>query len=147
MSQAKPVVWFADDPKPNTFFIRSPFRSWKFIVNTLLVAVVCFFYVTVVWKYWDQLHTDAAIIPFFTFLLLFVVYPYWWAIKRHGKIRELYLSGELTEQPADSAMDKLLHVADNSLNEGLRNSSCMFGVFLVALVFWKLQHTGHLFHP
>jgi hypothetical protein len=147
MSQAKPVVWFADDPKPNTFFSRSLFRSRQFILNTALVAVMSISYGFVVWKYWDELNTQAAIISFSIFLLLFVVYPYWWSIKRHGKIRELYLSGELPEQPADSAIDNLLHVADSAMNEGLRNSSVLFGMFLAALVLSKFQHMRQLFHP
>ena len=138
MSQAKPVNWFADDPKPNTFFFRSPFCSWQFIVNTVLLVVVCLGCGTVVWKYWDVVGLRHSYI---LILLLFnVVYPYWWALKRHGKIRKLHLSGEITEQPAGSPLDSLLQVADNSMNEGLRNSSAMFGIFLLSLVLWRFQH-------
>ena len=41
MSEHKAVVWFSNDPEPNTFFFRSPFRSWQFVVNTILLGVVC----------------------------------------------------------------------------------------------------------
>jgi hypothetical protein len=135
MNQVKPVAWFMDDPKPNTFFFRSPFRSWKFIVNTLLLLVMCIGYGVFIWTYRDFRHSYHLV-----FLLLFVIYPYWWAIKRHNRIRKLYLSSEIAAQPAGSPLDSVLQVADDSLNEGLRNSSAMFGIFLLTLVFWGFQH-------
>jgi hypothetical protein len=135
MSQAKPVTWFEDDPKPNNFFFRSPFRSWKFVINTVLLVVMCLSYVGVVWNYRGPRYSYILI-----FLLFNVVYPYWWAIKRHNKIKELYLSGGIVEQPANSPMDSLLQVADDSLNEGLRNSSAMFGIYLLTLVLCRFQH-------
>jgi hypothetical protein len=127
MSQDKPVVWFVDEPKPNTFFFRSPFRSWKFVINTILLAVMCLSYGAAIWNYRNLRYV-------LVFLLLNVVYPYWWAVKRHNKIRELYLSGGIAEQSAGTPLDSVLQVADDSMNEGLRNSSAMFGIFLLFLV-------------
>jgi hypothetical protein len=46
MSEPKTVVWFGDDPKPNTFFFRSPFRSWKFLVCTALLVSVCALFIS-----------------------------------------------------------------------------------------------------
>jgi hypothetical protein len=69
-------------------------------------------------------------------LLQNVGYPYWWAIKRHGKVKALYLAGDITEQTSASPLDELLGIADSSLNEGLRNASCLFGLFLLYSV-WK----------
>ena len=136
MSETSAVGMFGDQPEPNTFFFRSPFRSWKFLINTFLVAAVCFSSAAVLWKYWDLLNQHSY--PAWTFLLVLllqnVVYPFWWALKRHGKIKALYLAGDITEQTSISPLNELLEVADNSLNEGLRNTSFIFGVLLVILV-------------
>jgi hypothetical protein len=134
MSEPKTVVWFGDDPQPNTFFFRSPFRSWKFVINSVLLVVMCLGCAIVAWKYSGLTPT------IFLFLLLNVIYPYWWALKRHGRINELYRSGKIAEQPAESPLNDLLEVADNSMNEGLRNTSFIFGLFLLSIVLGKFQH-------
>ncbi len=134
MSEPKTVVWFGDDPQPNTFFFRSPFRSWKFVINSVLLVVMCLGCAIVTWKYSGLTPT------IFLFLLLNVIYPYWWALKRHGRINELYHSGKIAEQPAESPLNDLLEVADNSMNEGLRNTSFIFGLFLLSIVLGKFQH-------
>jgi hypothetical protein len=134
MNQRKAVVWFGDDPQPNTFFFRSPFRSWTFVFNTVLLVVVCLGCAIVVRKY--SVSTSEILL----LLLLTVIYPYWGALKRHGRINELYRSGKVAEQPAESPLNDLLEVADNSMNEGLRNTSFVFGLFLLSIVLWKLQH-------
>jgi len=136
MSERKPVVWFGDDPQPNTFFFRSPFRSWQFVVNTVLVVVVCLGCAIVVWKSWGYASTTGI----FALLLLDVIYPYWSTLIRHGKINELYHSGRIAEQPGESPLNTLLEVADNSMNEGLRNTTVTFGLFILVFVLWKTYH-------
>jgi hypothetical protein len=65
-------------------------------------------------------------------------YPHWWALILHRKINKLFPEGGISEQPAGSPIDELLSVADNSLNEGLRNTMFCFGLFLLGLVLWHL---------
>ena len=56
MSDHKTVVWFGDDPQPNTFFFRSPFRSWKFLTNTAIVtALFVAFGIVVLFAHWQGL--------------------------------------------------------------------------------------------
>ncbi len=136
MSDPKTVVWFADDPKSNTFFFRPLFRSWKFAINTLLFLSASVGTAIVIYK----LRSGFGNLPvsIFAFFILGVLNPYFWAIKRHGKIHELCLAGTIAEAPADSPTDVLLKVADDSLNENARNSMFMFGLFLLTVVMWKL---------
>jgi hypothetical protein len=134
VSEPKAVVWFGDDPQPNTFFFRSPFRSWTFVFNTVLLVVVCLGCAIVVRKYSG--FTSGILL----LLVWNVIYPYWWALKRHGRINELYRSGKIAEQPSGSPLNDLLEVADNSMNEGLRNTAFVFGLFLLSIVLWKFQH-------
>jgi hypothetical protein len=136
MSDRKSVVWFGDDPQPNTFFFRSPFRSWQFVVNTVLVVGVSVGCGIVVWKSSGYTSTTGI----FILLLLTVIYPYWWALIRHGKINELYRSGKITEQLGASSVNTLLEVAENSMNEGLRNTTVTFGLFILAVFLWKTHH-------
>ena len=140
MSQVKPVTWFVDDPKPNTFFSRSPFHSWKFIVNSVLVLANILSLALIAWKYWGKIAGGSLIFVVLTFLLLNVIYPYWSAILRHGKIHELYLSGQLTVEAVGSPVDQILSIADDSMNGGLRNTSFMFLLFLLTLVLYRFEH-------
>jgi hypothetical protein len=111
-----------------------------FLMNTALLAGICLAVVAVLWRFWDKLarHSSVGWLLLLTLLVPNVIYPYWWAIVRHGKINKLYLEGDISEQPAGSPIDELLSVADNSLNEGLRNTMFCFGLFLLALVLWHL---------
>jgi hypothetical protein len=138
MSEHKAVVWFGDDPQPNTFFFRSPFRSWAFVVNTILLVAVCLGSALMLWNYSEGFKSFPSWV--LLLLLLNVVYPYWFALKRHARINERYRSGKIVEQPVETPLNDLLEVADNSMNEGLRNSITSFGVFLLAIFFWKMQH-------
>ncbi len=138
MSEHKAVVWFSDDPQPNTFFLRLPFRSWKFLLNTVLLVVVCLLCALVM----SKLPSFTAFWPLLIFLLLNVVYPYLWALKRHAKVNELYLSGKILGEPAESPQNVLRKVADNFMNEGLRNTSFVFVLFLLCTLFWKLHYLG-----
>lgn len=135
MSASK-VIAFGHESGANTFFFKSPFRSWKFLVNTVLLVTVSVGSAIVVWKC-CSFPVGSAV---FVFLMMNVIHPYWFALRRHGSINELYLSGQISEQPAKSPLNQLLEVADNSINEGLRNASFLFGLFLLVMVFWK-------FHP
>ena len=139
MRQANLVHWFEDDSKPNTFFFRSPFRSWRFLINTALVIMACTTMLICIWRYWDDLgfrYPAAIVFLFFQGAL----YPYLWALKRHSKINELYLADQIAEQPAGSALDQVLEVADDSIHDGFRNSSVLSGLLFLALVFWRLPH-------
>jgi hypothetical protein len=141
MGDIKQVGWFANDKNPNRFFFQSPFRSWKFLVNTALVVLLSLAYLLIVWKYWVQLNRSSF--PYWetllTLLLLMVISPYGWALKRHATINKLYREGKLTEQLTGSSVNDLLEIADNAINEGLRNTSVLFGIFLLFNVFWRLE--------
>jgi hypothetical protein len=141
MGDIKQVVWFANDKKPNRFFFQSPFRSWKFLANTALVAVMSLTYLAIVWRYWVQLNRNSF--PYWgtllTLLILMVIIPFAWALRRLGKINKLYLEGQITEQSTGSPVNDLLEIADNAINEGLRNTSVLFGIFLLFNVLWRLE--------
>jgi hypothetical protein len=126
MSERKAVVWFGDDPQPDTFFFRSPFRSWMFIVNTVLLVSVCVGFVIVGWGY-SNFGLLLAI------LICNVIIPYGRALKLHERINELHLSGKLAEPPAESPLNDLLAVAHISVNGGLFNTSVMFALYLIIL--------------
>jgi hypothetical protein len=141
MGDIKQVVWFANDKKPNRFFFQSAFRSWKFLANTALVAVMSLTYLAIVWRYWVQLNRNSF--PYWetllTLLILMVIIPFAWALRRHGKINKLYLEGQITEQSTGSPVNDFLEIADNAINEGLRNTSVLFGIFLLFNVLWRLE--------
>jgi cytochrome bd-type quinol oxidase subunit 2 len=141
MDDVQPAAYSIANRKPNHFFSESPFRSWMFLINTVLVGAICAAVIAILWKRWDKLaqHSSVAGLFLLTMLVQNVVYPYWWAIIRHRKINRLYLDGSISEQPAGSPVDELLSVADNSINEGLRNTMFCFGLFLLGLVLWHLS--------
>jgi len=141
MSQTKYVPWFEDNPKPNIFFFRSLFRSSKFLVNAALLLAVLVAGARFIWEYGRSLD------PLGVFFLSYVVIQnlvslYWWAMKRHAQLNELYLSGQITEQPAGSLLDQMLDIADNSMNDGLRSTSIasLFLIFTLTMVLGKFQH-------
>lgn len=140
MNGPQPAANSITNRKPNRFFFQSPFRSWDFMINTILLAGICLIMAAVLWRFWEKLssHTSAGWLLLLTLLAPNVVYPYWTAIIRHRKINKLHLEGDISEQPAGSPIDELLSVADSSLNEGLRNTMVCFGLFLFALVSWHL---------
>lgn len=148
MGENKRVVWFTDDKKLNRFFFQSPFRSWKFLVNTALVVLLSLAYLLIVCRYWVQLNRNSF--PYWetllTLLILMVITPYGWALRRHGAINKLYREGKLTEQSADSPLNDILEAADNAINEGLRNTSVLFGIFLLSDVLWRLERFRYLQH-
>jgi hypothetical protein len=126
--------------KPNQFFFQSPFRSWMFLINTALAAVICLAVIAIIWHFWDKLsqHSSVAWLLLLSALVQSVVYPYRWALIRHRKINRLYLERSISQQSAGSPVDELLSVAEDSLNEGLRNTLFCFGLFLLGLVLWHL---------
>lgn len=141
MSQTKYVAWFKDDPKPNIFFFHSLFRSWKFMVNAALLLAVLAAGARFIWKYGGSLD------PIAVFFLSFIVFQnvvslYWWAMKRHAQVNELYLSGQITEQPTGSLLDQILNIADDSMNDGLRSASIASLLLILTLTFalGKFQH-------
>jgi hypothetical protein len=138
MSERKPVVWFADDPELNTFFFRSPFRSPKFAINTVLLIAVIMGVGATAWEYSKDIHRY----PWWILLVLlfFVINPYWRALIRHRQIRELYLSGNISDQRTGSALDDLLKLADDSMNDGLLNSLTIFGLFLLSVLLGTASH-------
>ena len=74
------------------------------------------------------------------FLPLNVVYPYWWALKRHAKIYEHYRATRISEYAVENPLNDLLEVADNSMNEGLRNSTALFGILLLTIYLCRWVH-------
>lgn len=70
-------------------------------------------------------------------LLINAVHPFRYALKRHRRIYELYRAGKIAEEPVETPVNDLLEVADNSLNEGLRNSISVFGILLLAEFLWR----------
>jgi hypothetical protein len=134
MSTPKVTTWLGEGPQPNTFFFGSPFRSWKFLINTGLVVAVFIGFTFVAWKF-----ASPALGPLiFVFMLWNVIIPYWVALQRHGRVNELYLSGQISQQTPKSPLNQLLEIADASINEGLRNSSFLFGLLLIFV--WKFHH-------
>lgn len=137
--ESKPVLWFANERKANTFFFRSPFRSWKFLLNIGLSSVVILAFAGATWKYWDKLNQKASSWLIVSVLAVqCVVYPFLRALRLHRKINDLYAAGYVTEQTAGSPLDEILQVADNAMNESLGSTAFMFGLLLFCLMRWKL---------
>lgn len=127
MNEHKQVAWFADEPSPNRFFFRSPFRSWRFVLNTAVFIAFLFVWVLVLAKNWsslDKFYLTATV-------MIGAVQPYLRVLQSHRKINELYLAGKLTDEPAGSLIDELLSVADDALNESFFYSSVVIGALLV----------------
>lgn len=140
MSEAKPVLWFAEERKPNSFFLRSPFRSWEFLIATGIAALVSLAFGLVLWKYWDKLSQGSARCLVLSALFLqTVVYPYVRALQRHKKVGELFAAGYLTVQAAGSPLDEVLEVTDKAINDSLLKSVFLFGTLLFTFVLWKLR--------
>lgn len=133
MSEHKTVVRFADEPKPNKFFFQSPFRSWKFVLDTILLAVVSLGTALMLWNYRSGFSSFPVWVV--VFFLLTALYPYWWALKRHARIYEHYRSNKIQQCSIEDPLNDLLEVADNSMNEGLRNSVALFGILLLVIYF------------
>lgn len=133
MGETKRVIWFTDDKKPNRFFFQSPFRSWKFLLNTAFLILLCLAYLLVLWKYWAQMNRNSF--PHWEVLLAIflggAIFPFCMGLTRHGKINRLYREGKISEQPAESPLDDLLEVADDSINYGLMMTSLLFAAILL----------------
>jgi hypothetical protein len=128
MSDHKQVVWFADDPIPNRFFFRSPFRSWRFVVNTAVLVTFLFVCAIVLNK------NRSSLSKFFWAVFVMLqgaVYPYLRVLQSHRKINELYLAGKITDQPAGTSIDELFNVANNALNDGFFFSTVVMGSLVV----------------
>jgi len=139
MSDHKAVVWFADDQTPDKFFFRSPFRSWKFLVNTAVLIALLFGFAIVLAKNWSNWSASSKIFWAVFLMLQGAIYPYLRVLQSHRKINELYVAGKITEQPAESAIDELLRVANSALNDGLFYSSVTVGILLVFGFFMRLR--------
>ncbi len=135
MNEAKPVVWFADEPTPSTFFFHSPFRSWKFLVNTCVLAALFIGLAIVIYEHRDRWSSQSHRLYWCAFILVTGgLYPYLRALKRRVKISELYLAGKLCTQQAESPIDDVLEVAENAINDGLFYTSTTIGLFLFAVL-------------
>ncbi|HLK03146.1 MAG TPA: hypothetical protein VKT53_01805 [Candidatus Acidoferrum sp.] len=128
MNEHKSVVWFANDAKPNDFFFRSPFQSWKFRVNTAVVVALSLGLIFVLFKNWSKWSLAIRFAWIAFFILQGTLYPFLRILQSHRKINELYLAGKITEQSAESPIDELLSVADNALNDGLFYSLTVLGM-------------------
>ena len=137
MSERKAVVWFSEEPQPNTFFFGSPFRSRIFLANTVLLVGMCFLSGLMIWNYSEAFkHFPSWLLCYFVFG---VVYPYFYALRGHRKIREHYRSGKLSLQEVETPVNDLLELADRALNWGLMNCIFLFGGLLLTVYLWK-QH-------
>jgi hypothetical protein len=109
------------------------------LVNTaLLGALLCGFAVAVV-KNWSNWSTHSKVFWGVFLVLQGAVYPYIRVLLSHRKIRELYVVGKITEQPAASVIDELLSVADNALNDGFFYSIVTFGMLLIFGIIFRLK--------
>jgi hypothetical protein len=141
MSESNPLSLTTASPETSDFFSRSPFSSWQFRFNTVLLAIVFLAVVLFLSRYWAKLneHSDVAWVFLLIVLLHSAVYPYWWALIRHAKIRKLYLAARIPGQSASPLLDELMKVADDSINEGLRNTMFCFLLFLLGLFLWRIR--------
>jgi hypothetical protein len=128
MDEHKAVVWFTNDSKPNSFFFQSPFRSWKFVINTTVVVALSLGLVFVLFRNWSNWSATFRLVWIAFFILQGAIYPFIRVLQNHRKINELYLAGKITEQSAESQIDELLSVADGALNDGLFYSLTTLGI-------------------
>jgi hypothetical protein len=135
MNEPQAVIPLDAGSQPNKFFLRSPFRSWQFISNTVLLVADIVGCAYLLYKQ-PGFYRSVVLV---NFLALAVVYPYWWALLHHRKIKKLFLSGQLALQPAGTPQSILLEVTDRTLNDGVRNASFVFGAFLFVFIQWKLH--------
>jgi len=138
MSEAKPVNWFADDPKPNTFFFRSPFYSGIFLFSTALAVTLLGAYGVVVVNRWDAFNQHKELQGLFTFPLFTIIYPYLSTLREHSKINEIHLCGKLSEQLADSPVDQVLKLAADSMNTRLLIMLLFSGLFFFCCILPKI---------
>jgi len=131
MSEHKTVFWFADDAKPNTFFFRSPFRSWKFVLNSAILALLLLGCMSVLIQNWNVWTSQSRLIFAALILLQGVAAPYLRAFQKYQKVHQLHLEGALAAQPAGSPVDKVLAVADEAINEGLLFTQLNVGLLLL----------------
>jgi hypothetical protein len=108
-------------------------------VNTAVLATLLFGFAIVLVKNWSNWSAMSKIFWGVFLMLQGAVYPYLRVLQSHRKINELCLAGEITKQPAESAVDKLLSVADNALNDGLFYSSVTVGILLLFGFFLHLK--------
>jgi len=139
MSETKPVTWFADDPKPNTYFFRSPFRSGVFLFNTVLAATLLAVYGVVAVNHWDVFNQHKDMLGLFIFPLFTIIYPYLDTFREHSKINEIYLCGKLSEQVADSPVDQVLKLAADSMNTRLLIMLMFSGLLFFCCIFPKIS--------
>ena len=106
MNEHKTVVWFADERKANTFFFQSPFRSWKFLVNTAVLTALLSGLLIVLFRNLSN-WSSGTIVFWIGFLIMQgAFYPYVRVHQSHRKIYELYVAGRITEQPGESALNQ-----------------------------------------
>jgi hypothetical protein len=91
------------------------------------------------WEHSDKLNQKSETWLFLLqLLILAVVYPFWWVLRFHRRINDLYVAGEITEQAPGSPLNEVLEVAEEAMNGGLFQTMTIFGVLLGCTVFWKL---------
>jgi hypothetical protein len=139
MSDSKPVSWFAEDRKPNSFFFRSAFRSSSFLINAALVAVVTLVFAGVLRRYWGKLSHKSWALSLLMLFIINVVYPFFRALRRHQRVNDLYAAGYLAQQAAGTPLDEVLGVTDDAVNEAFFIPVFSFGLLLFAVVMWKLR--------
>jgi hypothetical protein len=135
MNEPEAVIPLDAGPQPNMFFQRSPFRSWQFIVNTVLGVLDCIGIAFIL----SRRPNSGYLLVFVPFLLAAVISPYRWALVHHRRIRKLFRSGELAQQPAGTPQSILLEITERTLNDGLFNTSIVFGGLLLGFILWKLH--------
>jgi hypothetical protein len=108
-------------------------------VNTAVLAALLLGLAMVLVRNWSNWSALSRIFWGAFVMLLGAVYPYMHVLQSHRKINELYVAGKITEQPAESAIDELLSVADSALNDGLFYASVTVGILLVFAIFLHLK--------
>src|SRR5260221_11117090 len=138
MGETKQVVWFADDPKPNKFFSRSPLRFGAFLFGSSLMIVLFITFASIVAKDWDKWSARSTRLSIcIVFLLQGALYPFIRLLRRHEKVNELYLAGKIGEQSADSPLDEVLGVATNAALDAFLYPLISTFLLILLLLYWK----------
>ncbi|MGB8656145.1 MAG: hypothetical protein WCD23_16625 [Candidatus Acidiferrales bacterium] len=99
------------------FFVRSPLRSWRFVLSAVIYVAFVTVDLTVLFMYSSRMPSGSSI-----FLILFLVgsaAPVGRTLHQHSRINELYLAGKMGDVDPASPIHVALEVASDALNDGI----------------------------